>query len=192
MRRLRRWFARHPRLLFAASLALLAVASAPLALNAQQAVVYALNGTVSTPSFAFWNFPTFGLWYNSGRSSLSVSASGVESVAITSTSTLIRQQIRTTQATAPTVSSCGSATIVGTDTAGIITMSGSASTCNLVFNAAWSAAPACVVQVTNRNVAAFANWKLVSSASGTTQTQITAASALAAPDVLSYVCMGRA
>lgn len=55
--------------------------------------------------------------------------------------------VATAQTTAPALTSCGtgSPTIVGTDTAGLVTMGTSASGCVITFNVAYTGIPFCVV-----------------------------------------------
>ena len=90
------------------------------------------------------------------------------------------------QTTAPALTSCGStgAAIVGSDTAGHVTVGGTASTsCIVTFNVAYTGAPACVVTSESQ---------LTSFAYSVTNTAITVAQTSTASNKFDYVCVAQA
>jgi hypothetical protein len=103
-------------------------------------------------------------------------------------------QLRTSQSTVPTCSSgCGTGSgIVGSDTAGIITMGGSgvpASPFTVTFNGTWSAAPSCVAQSA---LAGMVVGKMPITVVTTTTTMVvtTNGTAPATSDKYAYHCIG--
>lgn len=93
--------------------------------------------------------------------------------------------IETGQATAPTLSACGTTpSIVGTDTNGKVTVgTGVTTSCTLTFGTAFTNAPACTVSGDNTAVTYIAT-------TSTTALTITSSADMAS-DVVSYICMGR-
>lgn len=103
-------------------------------------------------------------------------------------------QLAATQTTVPTcTSNCGtSPSVVGTDTAGIITMGASgvpASGFVLTFNGTWAAAPACIVQAALGTMAAAKN-AAVTVTTTTTMTVTTGGTAPGTSDKYAYHCIG--
>lgn len=99
------------------------------------------------------------------------------------------KQLRTYQATVPTCSTnCGtSPSVVGTDSAGLITLGSTPSNDYvLVFNATWEAAPVCVAQQQTTG----ANY-VTKSVSTTTTLTITGAAGPTAADKVKYICIGK-
>lgn len=99
------------------------------------------------------------------------------------------KQLRTYQATVPTCSTnCGtSPSVVGTDSAGLITLGSTPSNDYvLVFNATWGAAPICVAQQQTTG----ANY-VTKSVSTTTTLTITGAAGPTAADKVKYICIGQ-
>lgn len=89
--------------------------------------------------------------------------------------------------TAPTLSSCGTATVSGTDTAGLITHSAGAASCVLTFNEAFDTAPACVA---TKGVQKADSW--VTKVTTTTAAMtVTYEATSGATDTVAYVCIGR-
>lgn len=87
--------------------------------------------------------------------------------------------------TAPVLSACGTTpAIVGTDTAGIVTMGTTATGCVITFNQPYAAAPFCVVTWI---ATPLASQSYVTSASAITTTQTSTSN-----NVLQYFCMARA
>ena len=82
---------------------------------------------------------------------------------------------------------CGaSPSVVGSDSAGVITLGATpASAFILVFNAAWAAAPACIVQ----QQTSAANY-VTKALTNTTTATISVAAGPTAADKFSYVCIG--
>ena len=103
-------------------------------------------------------------------------------------------QLAATQTTAPTCSTnCGtSPSVVGTDTAGIITMGATGSPASgfvLTFNGTWAAAPSCVVQMA---LAGMLVGKMPLTTVSTTGqfTVVTNGTAPANSDKYQYICIG--
>lgn len=94
--------------------------------------------------------------------------------------------IATAQTTAPVLTSCGggSPAIVGTDTAGIVTMGTTASGCIITFNTAYTAAPFCVVS--------WIATPLATQSYVTTNSAVTLTQAPTSGNVVQYHCIGRA
>ncbi len=93
--------------------------------------------------------------------------------------------IETSQTTAPALTSCGggSPAIVGTDTAGKVTMGTTATGCVITFNVAYAAEPHCVV---TWRATPLASQSYAVSASAITLTQTSASG-----NVVNYICVGR-
>lgn len=92
--------------------------------------------------------------------------------------------LTTAQTTAPALTSCGtSPTISGTDTAGTVTMgTGTPTGCVITFNAAYAAAPHCVV-----------TWRatpLTSQSYAVSTTAITLTQTATSSNIVDYLCMG--
>lgn len=92
----------------------------------------------------------------------------------------------TAQTTAPALTSCGTGTptITGTDTAGIVTLGTSATSCTITFNRAYAAAPYCVVQWI---ATPLASQSYVTAAGTITLTQTSTSS-----NVVQYFCIAQA
>lgn len=90
------------------------------------------------------------------------------------------------QTTAPALTSCGtSPAIVGTDTAGTVTMgTGTPTGCVITFNVAYVAAPHCVVQ--------WIATPLASQSYATSTTAITLTQTATSSNVAKYMCVGQA
>jgi hypothetical protein len=85
--------------------------------------------------------------------------------------------------TAPTAASCGTTpTVIGNDTAGLITEGGSATGCIVTFNQAYAAAPFCTVSPQSTTVTA--TYTL-------TTTNITLSNASASNAKFMYQCVGQ-
>lgn len=102
------------------------------------------------------------------------------------TATGVPAHVSSAQTTAPALTSCGtSPAIVGTDTAGIVTMgTGTPTGCVITFNVAYTATPYCVVSWI---ATPLASQSYVTSASAITLTQTATSS-----NKVQYVCVGQA
>lgn len=97
----------------------------------------------------------------------------------------VPDHLATAQATAPALTSCGtSPSIVGTDTAGEVTLgTGTPTGCTITFNVAYVAAPYCVV-----------TWQatpLASQSYTISNTAITLTQTATSSDKVDYICIGR-
>lgn len=95
--------------------------------------------------------------------------------------------VATGSGTAPTVASCGTATVAGTDTAGKITHTVGATGCVLTFNEAYSTAPVCTAA---QSTDAFTGW-VRSVATTTTTMTLTYEVESADAATYQYICIGR-
>ena len=96
--------------------------------------------------------------------------------------------ITTGSGTAPTLSSCGTATVSGTDTAGKITHTVGGTGCIVTFNEAFDTAPACVAAMSTQ--VATGGW-VQSVATTTTTMALTYEVESADNGTYTYVCIGR-
>lgn len=108
---------------------------------------------------------------------------------VTNAPSAIQGRFIATGLPAPTMGTCGTATVAGTDSAGRITISaGTPSTCALVFGTAYATAPACVVMLGGPTLA-DAVGMVATTTSGFTATIVTGTWDNAS--VLDYICIGR-
>lgn len=103
----------------------------------------------------------------------------------------VANQLRSAQTTPPTcTTNCGTGgTVIGTDTAGKVTIGATgtpASGVLITFNGTWAAAPSCTAVATKAGMTAFVN---IAAATTTTLT-LTTAAAPANSDTYSYHCIG--
>ena len=95
--------------------------------------------------------------------------------------------------TAPTLTSCGTATVSGTDNAGIITHTvGAVSACTVTFNEAFDNAPVCVAQLvdvttTDQNETSWVREISAAAADFTIHYEASAS----ATNKYAYICIGR-
>ena len=120
---------------------------------------------------------------------LNLAVGGATRLAVSDGATGVGTQIRGAQATAPTCpTNCGGAglAVVGSDTAGIVTLgAGPANAFVITFNGTYAAAPSCVVQ----QQTSAANYVTKALTGATTITVSTAAGPTAA-DKFSWICVG--
>lgn len=100
--------------------------------------------------------------------------------------------VATGSGTAPTLSACGTATVSGTDTAGVITHTAGASACTLTFNEAFDAAPVCLAQLvdsttTDQNEGSWVREVAFAAADITIHYE----AASSAANKYAYICIGR-
>lgn len=102
------------------------------------------------------------------------------------TATGVPAHVSSAQTTAPALTSCGtSPAIVGTDTAGTVTMgTGTPTGCVITFNVAYTAAPHCVVS--------WIATPLASQSYATSTAAITLTQTATSSNVVKYACVGQA
>lgn len=130
----------------------------------------------------------------SGTADTSLSRGAAGAVKFTATGTNVPLQLRGTQGTAPTCSTnCGtSPSVVGTDTAGIVTMGASgvpASGWVVTFNGTWAAAPSCSV-VSALAGMVVGKMPIVVATTTTTITVTTNGTAPSTSDKYAFQCFG--
>lgn len=102
------------------------------------------------------------------------------------------QIIANESGSAPTLSACGTATVAGNDTAGIITHTVGASACTVTFGNAFTNAPSCVAQLiddttTAQNEGSWVREIAVAAADFTVHYE----AASSAANKYVYICIGR-
>lgn len=90
-------------------------------------------------------------------------------------------------ASAPSVQSCGSGTVTGSDIGGKITLAGGANSCIVNFGSAWAREPFCTIalsNITNQQNATIPRLSFV----GTASFRVASATS---GDEFNYICVGR-
>jgi hypothetical protein len=150
----------------------------------------ALDGSTGAPAYAFFNETNTGI-YRPGASLWAVALKGVQAIFSDVKGSTIQGQLRAGQLVgAPTLSACGTSTIAGGDSAGVITFTAGAGSCTLTFKNPFAVAPTCYFN--DRTTVAMtqgATYKVVES---TTNVVVTFQGTTGASDVVSYMCIGNA
>ena|SRR5260370_384343 len=153
----------------------------------------ALDGSQSTPSYAFNSAANTGLSRDSGSAGAQMSAAGIlvqRWLGTRGGEAVIAGHIKSGLSGAPVLSACGTSTLAGTDSSGVITFTAGGAACTLTFANAWQTAPLCTFNdntTANKTNGTGVNYLVTSS---TTAVTVTFVGTTGASDVVQYTCIG--